>query len=302
MFYYSLLDKVLDSLKKQNINSLKLNILISFSKTLYNGRPLYNFFYDLHTNLLNSSNYINNKSDFKVNVVQIDSGDVLQRHNWYYNLITNYMKKHGLTEEEEISVNTRDKLKELSYQKSLEYGQEWFTKNLDAINIFIPNKSKLKTDFKLNKEITLLYEGDENNPKIEYICYEHWLKHPEYQTVKTILQKICEDKNNILERALKNDIKHFHTIYKKYQSKPIEYTELFNKQSYEYLFDETVAHIIKYYKTKDIIELYGSGIEPKSTLTLKGKKARKDPIIQKYLQNELKGADQRKFVSVKSIN
>ncbi|MFC1659771.1 hypothetical protein ACFL0U_04365 [Pseudomonadota bacterium] len=163
-----------------------------------------------------------------------------------------------------------------------------------------PTNFNTNSNYKLEKEITKLYAGsDVKQPNIEYVSYDYWLKHEKYDSIKNELEKLIKE-DALISRAYKNEADYFYSRLK--DKKSILHKNLFLEQSYNYLFDETVPFIIKHSNPEQpIIEFYINGRDMQVSLGFKGKKAQKDPIIQKYLQGPLKGADQRKFVSVKMV-
>jgi hypothetical protein len=269
--------------------SFILNLAISIERDIYN-KHCNDFFEFIKT-------FVQNKNISKCSCIQIDIGDTLNRHNWYYRYCEEYMIQNNLLSEKQIPSSTREEFYKKSYQKGREQGKEWFKNNIKAINQLIPKGYKLNRDFKLNDELTVLYKGDKNNPKIEYIRHEYWLKNTEYKDIKIIFNSICEQENFGIDKAIKRTANNFFKLRKK----NIKYKDLFLQQSYSYILDESISTIIMN-KQNNCIEFY-CGSEIPSIQTLKGRKAQNSPIIKKLMEKgqPLEGADKRKFVSVKVV-
>jgi len=153
-------------------------------------------------------------------------------------------------------------------------------------------------DYKITNNISILYKGDKNNPKVELVCYEHWLNHPKYKVIEKTLKEVCQTGNEI-ERSLLHESNYFYTRYSK-RKLNITNKRLFLKKSYDYLFDETIAYILRNHTSKNILEFYFGGGDLKISLTFKGHKIQKNLTIKKLMEkgNPLEGADQRKFISI----
>lgn len=285
-------------LSKIEKNEIDISLPISLETKFYN--PEY------FKKLINAINkYATKHFEFKDKIfktkrIRLDVGDILNRHIWYYRYCEQYMLSNNISNEIDISEKIRGKFKKDAYLRSKKQGKEWFKNNIDAINQLIPKKFKVTKNFQLNDEITVLYEGDENNPRIEYICYNYWLNHPEYKKVEKALREICETENSIIKRAYKKAVNYYVDRLLK-RGENVQNLELFKKQSHKYLFDEGITACLIYRDNPNTIEFYFGGRETNGTQVFRGKKAQKDPIIQKYLQGSLKGADQRKFISVKMV-
>jgi hypothetical protein len=304
IFNYIKLDKILRNLDKSGVNSVELELLISMEQDYYTGNSFFKFIQGIGDTLLSNGYLLDSlKNKYKVDKIRLKICDSLNRYNIYYRLASEYMLKNNLILEKQIPNKIKKDLEYKACLKGLEQGREWFKNNLDAINQLIPIKYKLKDDFVIGNKVSVLYEGDLKHPKLEYICYEHWVNHPKYKGVFNALKEVCVLNNgdNFIERAFKNEINYFTTRVKRRNGK-ILFSKFLDKKSYDYLFDETVSFIIEHGEQNNLIELYFGGREIMPTEVFRGKKAQNDPIIQKYLQGPLKGADQRKFVSVKMVN
>jgi hypothetical protein len=299
-FSYTNLDKFLLYFKENNINNIELELGISFGTAYYNGEKFNNFCEEIKRKFLRKNYYELDGFKYKIDKFTILLADSINIHSIYCDEISKYLKKHNLTKESEISNNIKELIEKTLYKKSKEQGVKWLRKNIDSINKLLIEESKLQTDTELKNDITILYKGDKNHPKIELKSYDYYLNHLEYEQTEKALREVCKLKNNLIERAFQHEVDYYIERMKNRNEK-IEFENLLRKQSYKYLFDETVSFIIKHREQNNLIEFYIGGREIDPTLTFHGKKAQKDPIIQKYLQNELRGADQRKFVSVKMV-
>ena len=240
---------------------------------------------------------IKNILTHKCSCVQLDAGDILNRHNLYYRYCEDYMLINNLTKEKQIPDNIKEEFHKKSYKQGKEQGKEWFKNNIDAINQLIPEGYKINKDFQIKDSITILYKGDENNPRIEYICHKYWLENIKYKKIEIILNEICLEKNSIVDRAIKHTTNCFYNLIKN----KIKYKNLFLKQSYKYIFDETVSTAIMS-NQNNCIEFY-CGNEIASIQALSGRKVQNNPIIKKLMERGglLEGIKKRKFVSVKMV-
>ena len=298
-FEYFSLEKILNCtiLEKK----IDIHLLISLERNYYNKDYFFKLCKNIKQNLLNQKNFIKIEADIIfVDSFDLNLGSTLNRHNWYYRYCEKYMSNENLTEEEQIPNNIREEFSQRAYQKGKKQGKEWITNNIKAINQLIPEDHKLNKNFQINDSITTLYEGNSENTKIRCIDYDYWLNHPRYKMVYDNLKKACKLKNSIIDRAFKFESNFFYKRFNKVKN--IKYKNLFEEQSYKYLFDETVSYIIKNYEKNNILEFYYNGKET-VTEAFRGRKAQNDPIIKKLMEKgqPLEGADQRKFVSVKMV-
>jgi hypothetical protein len=292
IFQYKLLEKFLNSSYKKNKPKI-FNLLISLDKSYYEKE-----FFNL---LLKSFKDLILKYKIPVYKIRFDVGDILNRHNIYYKYILEYIKKNNLNSFNQISKKISDDFYKKAYNYGKKQGEKWLKNNVEAINQLIPDRYKLSKDFKIGNGITTLYKGDKNNPAVEYICYEHWLKHPKYKTIKKTLQKICEEKNHPFKRAIQYEAEYFYERMSKKEK--ISDKEFFLQQTKNYIFDETIPVIIKNSSQFNLIEFYYGGRDLLTSLYFKGRKAQNNPEIKKLMEEgqPLEGADQRKFVSVKMV-
>jgi len=228
---------------------------------------------------------------------QIEVGDVLNRHMWYYRHCEKYMLENNLETEEQISEKIRNQFKRTAYKEGKEQGREWFRKNIEAINLLMSNNHKLISSFKLNDEITILNQSDNESPKLEFVCYEYWLKHSRYKEVEKALTEVRELPDSIIERAYNHEADFFYDRLSKRQD--IHKKNLFIKQSKKYLIDETIPAVIKHSDFDNLLEFYFGGRENNHTQVCKGRKAQNDSTLKKYFNGKLKGADKRRFVGIK---
>ncbi|MFC1659766.1 hypothetical protein ACFL0U_04340 [Pseudomonadota bacterium] len=287
-------DIITQNLHDNGITAIDVEILISMENPFYDGSLFEDHCRFFRESILKDRDLIYNNKKFYINTLRFTLADSLNRHNILYREVVNHNKNKK---------KKKDNIKELrksSYIISKKQGHKWLKKNINTINEFIPQDHRLTQDFILNKERMLLYKGDDKTPKIELWSYDYWLNHPEYKKTEKALQRVCNLEDGLIQRSLLYETNYFIERRKNREEK-IEFEELLRKQSYKYLFDETVSFTIKHREQNNVIEFYFGGNEPKQTLTFRGKKAKKNPIIQKYLQSSLKGADQRKYVSIKVI-
>ena len=76
-------------------------------------------------------------------------------------------------------------------------------------NIILPKNEQISKDLSLNNDITKIFNGNDNIPEMEYICYEHWLKHKNYNNIAEILDKIRFLDNSIIEKAFNHEANYF---------------------------------------------------------------------------------------------
>lgn len=298
-FYtYDSLSKYLLNFKKNNVGALDIHILISMERRYYEGPEFFQFCKSIKENLLNNKNYILfDNTKFKINSIQFDVGDTLNRHNWYYRYCEKYMLNNNLKREEQIPSEIKKNFEKEAYKTSQKQGIEWFKKNLDSINQLIPLKFRIDKSSKLTNNKTSLYKGYKDNPQINYICYNNWLSHPNYKKTSLILKKICNIKNSIIERAFNQEANYFYErISKKFQ---ILFKELFIETSTRYLKDEAIAFMLLRSENPNTLEFYLNGRENSFSQALKGRRAQNNSIIQEYLLGLLKKPYQRNFVSVR---
>jgi hypothetical protein len=282
--------ELLETFLEEINGDIIIDLPISIEKNFYNGK-LFSVFIGQIKKLLKQY------KSRKFPIIKIDVGDSLNRHICYYRYCVEYMLKNNIKDVDEITTNIKEELKKKSYEAGLIQGNKWFKDNIRSINKLIPKNAKISNKTKLNNEITVLYEGCENNPKVEYVKYDYWLNHKDYKGIKCILDKL---KDSVIERAYDQAVNYYmERFYNK--EHVIEFEELFRLQSKKYIKDECVAAILLYKECPNTIEIYFGGREGSGTQVFKGKKAQNDPIIKKYLEGPLKCADKRRFIPVKLV-
>jgi hypothetical protein len=209
------------------------------------------------------------------------------------------MHDNNIKSEQNIEDKIKTELEVQAYIDGKKQGRDWFKNNINAINNLIPSTNKLSSDFELQDRITTLYHGNNTNPKIEYVSYDHWMNHEKYNEIEKSLNELLNMESFGINKAIDCEAEYFYERISKLPGNTIIDKELFIKKTKDYIFDETIPVIIKNAENPNTIEIYYGGRDLLTSLYFQGKKAQKDPIIQQYLQGSLKGADKRKFVSVK---
>ena len=300
-FKYLGLKKYLLELHQMGINDVNLFLLISLEKEYYEGDNLTKIVNDLMKLSNNLVLNINNEIvKFKVNKISFDVGDILNRHRWIYRYNEKYMLDNGLTDnqEDKIPLDVEEQIKAKAYETGKNQGFDWFKNNcVNAINIILPKNEQISKDLSLNNDITKIFNGNDNIPEMEYICYEHWLKHKNYNNIAEILDKIRFLDNSIIEKAFNHEANYFLERLTKRNEFP-KFPNSFIEHSKDYLVDETIKDIIINKEPKNIL-MYYFGLEPKVFTTFKGKKAKSNVQIQKYYNQELSSLDNLYWVSIR---
>lgn len=300
VFIYRDINKHLINLKDND--SIDIQLIISMERGYYEGDIFFKLIQDIKNNLLNNSNYIiSNSKKIYVNKFTFLVADSLNKRNWYYRYALDYMNKNGLNKENEILDRIKKDLKHKALLRSKEQGLEWILNNSKAIELLIPDNITSIKNIEINDKITVLTKASDTLPQIEIMRYDNLFNHPKFNCTKDILSKICHLENSIIERNFKYEATYFYNRQIR-MDRDILDKDFFINQSMKYLFDETVAYLIDGAKKRNLLEFYFNGKELPSSQCFRGKKAQNDPVIKKYLQNELKGADQRKFVSIKLLD
>lgn len=299
MFEYNNLNNILCDLYFNGIRDLDITLIISLEKEYYEGDNLKNILNSLKSLIKNKKLLLKNGIEFKVNKLQFDVGDSLNRHMWYYRYCAEYFKKQKIDKEYLIPEEIRNEFKRLSYLVGRQQGREWFFNNARTIfNIF--NNGNIN-NVVLGDGVTRICDENEETPVIEYMCYDYWLNHPRYKEVENALLEVCSIEDSIIKRAYTRESEFFYDRLVRRNETP-EYKDLFIKQSYKYLFDESIPATIKHSSFNDNdIEFYYNGRENNFSQVFKGKKVSNNKVIQEYLHSTLMGADKRKFVSIKPI-
>jgi hypothetical protein len=288
---------------KKDSSNIIINLPISIDSKFYNNKDVFKLLMELILGYAKHGvEYVDPKNDeekvFKASEIQFDVGDVLNRHNIYFWDINEYMLKNNVSNYSKISEDIKSKFREKAYNKGAEQGLDWFKNNISAINILMPEDKKICDSYTIEKSEVILYEGSENFPKITYIPYSYWLNHKKYNQVSESLKEVCGLDGSRIENVFRVEAEYFYEKLIKNNDVKIVDREFFVENAKEYLKDEAVAFITLYNGNNNVIEFY-LGWENNFSMAFRGKRMRNDEVVQKYLRNELKGADQRKFVSVK---
>jgi len=310
-FTYLNLNNYLLELYRNNIYDLNILLLISLETDYYEGDNLKRILLDLKK-LLNNLVYqfdildengkpTGKKTEqikFKINKIQIDNGDVLNRHRWIYRYFEKYMLENNLTKEEDIPENIKKELEEKAYLKGLQQGKEWFKDHaIDAINSIIPQEYKLQKDFELTNGITKLFEGNDEIPLLEYVCYEYWLKHKNYEKVEKLFNKIRFLENSPIEKGFINTANDFlERLIKRNQIQ--WFPDMFIKYSVSYLADETVKHALIQSELDNNFELYFGALP--YDLLFRSDEIKKNETINNYLKDELLNLTKRGLITIRT--
>lgn len=157
---------------------------------------------------------------------------------------------------------------------------------------------KIPQDFQLTDGITTIFEGNDNIPKIEYICYDYWLNHPKYKTIEKALLEVRSLENSVVEKAYDHEVNYYNDRTAKKGIFP-KFPDMFFKYSKMYQFDETMPMVIRHQDIENNFEFYWFGRESCYTEVFRGKKALNKEIIRYYLDNELRGITDRNYTSIK---
>lgn len=310
-FNYLNLNKYLYELYSKDIYDINILLLISLETEYYEGDTLKQILLDLKklsNNLIcqfdiideegNPTGKKTEKVKFKANKILLDVGDVLNRHRWIYRYLEEYMLQNKLTDENEITETIKKEIEEKAYIAGKQQGRDWFKRNSESFDLLLPAEAKLDKNFTLGDEITEIYEGSAELPKIDYICYEYWLKHPEYGTIKNILDKIRSLPKSILEKTYREEAKYFlRRLIKRDEIQ--HYPKMFIEYSKNYLQDETIKHALVQKDTDNNLEFY-FGNEVWHNLTFRSEKAKRDKTINNYIKNELFSLTKARNVRIKS--
>jgi hypothetical protein len=303
-FNYLNLTKYLLKMYEQGIQDINLFLLISLEKEYYEGDNLKRIIKDLAKLSNNLALNIDGKDiKFKVSKISLDVGDVLNRHRWIYRYNEKYMLEHNLKDNEEnlIPEDIEQDIQARAYEAGRQQGFDWFKHHtIDALNLILPNNNQLTKDFKLTNGITEIFKGNETTPPIEYICYEHWLKHPKYKTVEKALNEVRSLENSVVERTYDHEVEYYmERLGKRGETEEIsKFPEMFKKYSKEYLVDETVEHVLIQQEKENNLEFYCFAKAPMHSTVFSGKQIKNNTIMQKYLKNELREIDERKRITI----
>jgi len=302
-FKYLNLNKYLLKMYEQGIQDINLFLLVSLEKEYYEGDNLKKIITDLVKLSNNIVLNINGKDvKFKVNKISLDVGDILNRHNVTYRHNRDYMLKNNLTDEKQIPQNIMKEFEENSYNISKQQGIDWFKNHaIEAINSLLPNRKQINKDFQLTTGITEIFEGDNEVPAIDYICAEHWLKHPKYNKILEIINEIRNLPFSILEKCYNSEAKAFFDRLVKRGEEVENFVDMFMKYSKDYLVEETIEKAIVHKNADNIFEFYYNGLELNHCSIFRTNKAHKNKIIRNYIENDLSGMMNINRITIKKI-
>ncbi|HSQ97469.1 MAG TPA: hypothetical protein VLL98_02000 [Rickettsiales bacterium] len=309
---YLNLRKYLLKMYEKGIQDINIFLLVSLEKEYYQGenfKKIIQDFIKLSNNLVVDFDILDKsgkptgkkteKVKFKVNKISLDVGDTANRWRWIYRYNEKYMLEHNLINEEDIPKNIVEQIAKQSYETAKQQGKDWFKDNaVDALNLILPNDSKITKDISLTDGITEIFKGNNEISRIEYICYDYWLNDPKYKIIEKALLEVRNLENSVVEQAYDYEVKYFTERITK-RGTFVEFPEMFAKYNKLYLFDETMPMIMKNQDEFNNFEFYWFGTESKYTLVFKGKKAQNNEIIKHYIGNELKGVINRNYITIK---
>ena len=287
-FSYLNLDEILNKLYKNNIDNVDLQLLISLEKDYYMGENMKLIMSDLRK-LMNNKEIVWNidgkLEKFKVNKLSLFVGDVLNRHMFYYRHCADYFDEHNIDQEELLPSEVREDFEKKSYIEGKEEGKDWFKDNIDAFNLFSDEKVLTK-DYYIGDDITTIFEETESTPKLEYICYEHWYKQPEYKKIEEPLFKMINDPDCFaIDRCYTHEAEYFYERLKKRNKTP-KYKDLFIQQSRKYLIDETMPLVLNTYnRVNNTIEFYYYGKLSMHLEVYNGSRIKNNKTINNYIKN-----------------
>lgn len=315
LFNYLNLKKHLYNLYIHGIDNVNILLLISLEMNYYEGENLKKIIKDLFelTNNLtmvfeildeegNPTGEKTKEIKFKVNKISLDVGDTGNRWKWVYRYNEEYMLKNNLINEEDIPQNIVDEIAIRAYETSKQQGRDWFKEHaIPALNYALSlydSKIVIPNEFQFTDGIMTILEGNEQIPKIERVCYDHWLNHPNYKNIEKIILAIRNQENSVLEKAYDHEVKYFIKRTGK-RGVHAQFPEMFFKYSKIYQFDETMPMVIRHQGVDNNFEFYWFGREPCYIDAFRGKKAQKNEMMQDSLKNELKGILDRNYVAIR---
>lgn len=299
-FNYLSLRKYLLKMYEQGIQDINIFLLISLEKEYYQGenfKKIIQDFIKLSNNL--TLNIDGKDIKFKVNKISLDVGDTANKWRWIYRYNEKYMLEHNLDNEEDILENVVKEIANKSYETAKQQGKDWFKDHaVDALNLILPQQKQITKDFKLTDAITEIFEGNNEIPRIEYICYDYWVNDPKYKTIEKALLEVRNLENSVVEQAYDHEVKYYIDRTSK-KNECAKFPEMFFKYSKMYQFEETMPMVIKYQNVKNNFEFYWFGRESCYTEVFRGKKAQNNKIIKSNLENDLTGITDRRYISIK---
>ena len=299
--YFGLEDR-LRKFKNHNVQNLDVSLIVSLEKDYYMGENMKLIMKDLKGLFKNKKIIIDidgETNEFKINYLNLQLGDTLNWHTFYYRYCIDYFEKHNIDKEELIPENIRKQFKENAHIAGINEGKQWFIDNLEAIQLFSDEK-QLTKDFNLTDGITTIFEETDYTPKLQLTCYSYWYKHSRYYEIEKSLKELCSMENSLIDDCYKFEAERFFIRLSKRNETP-KFKDLFLKQSYKYLFDETMPSVIENSSNNpnNYMDLYFGGLTPAHITIYDGKRAKKNPIIQQYLKTSLKGLNDAEWVTIK---
>lgn len=302
-FLYTRLKDHLKHFKCSGIDKIEFDLGISMETQFYNNEPFIHLCNDIKKTFFNNNRIIRDceGNKFYLDKFKILLCDSVNHHNLYYKYASEYMIKNKLQFEEHIPESIKERFKEESWWNAKKNGQDWFCRNLDAINTLLLDNRRFTRDFKINeKDSTILFPGDDKTPTIELLSHDYYYHHKDYIETRKALRHICDLHNNPIEKAFNYEVEYFIRRLKN-RGIEIDFEDFRKKQGYNYLFDESVSYIIKHRDQNNLIEFYFGGNEPQNTSMFRHKKVQENPDFKQYVTGFLDGADRRKFVSIKWV-
>jgi hypothetical protein len=310
-FSYLNLNNYLLELHKNDLHDLNILLLISLETSYYEGDSLKRILLDikkLSNNLVYQFDILDEngkptgkkteKIKFKINKIQIDNGDVLNRHRWIYKYFEKYMFKNNLAKEEDIPESVKQEFEEKAYIKGLQQGKDWFRNHaIDALNLIIPQEHRLQKDFELTNGITKLFAGNNETPPLEYICYEYWLRHTNYKKVEKLFNRVRLLENSPVEKAFNNTANDFLERLTKRNQIQL-FPDMFVKYSVLYLADETIKHALIQSELDNNFELYFGALP--YDLLFRSEEVKKNEAMSCCLKDELLNLTKRGLVTIRT--
>lgn len=302
-FNYLYLNEIFNKFYNNGVDNVDISLLISLEKEYYEGKNFKLIMSDLRKLMKNKEIIcdINGKKEkFKINKLSLQVGDVLNRHMFYYRHCADYFKKHNVDREELIPEEIKQEFESISYEEGKQEGKDWFKDNIDAINLFSDDKVLTK-DFFIGDDITTIFEETEETPKLEYICYEHWLKHPRYDKINKTIIDICNNKDcSFVDRCYTYEAECFYNRLAKRNEAP-EFRNLFIQQSKKYLIDETAPSTIENSTNtpNNYTEIYYHGLVASHYLVFLSRHAKNNKIVKESVDTVLSGIKNYTQITIK---
>lgn len=301
-FSYLGLDERLKQFRDNNVRDIDINLIISLEKEYYMGENMKLIMQDLRK-LMDGKKIIRELDgkleEFYIKKLGLFVCDTLNHHMFYYRHCAKYFDEHNIDEEELIPLKTRQEFEKISYLEGTQEGKDWFKDNLEAIQLFSDEK-KLTKDFIIGDNITTIFEETETIPGLEYICYNYWYSHPRYKEIEKNLNELINMEYSVIKKSYNHEAEYFYDRLDKRGETP-KYKDLFIKQSFKYLLDETipVAILNSEKEPTNFFDIYYYGKLPHHFEVYGGKKAKNNKLIQEKVQSTLKGIDNVSYVSLR---